>query len=148
MLQIAVQYWCLVSSIIINDQLEFQFDMEERVIASLILSPLLDSFSNECLGARRGDMHFHKTHLVLSSPRSCLCLSWCLCFPHLHSLTSRAEFPSAKAVMDGFGGADLTISKLIGRKWSWRFTKVLQLINIRTLWVYWGCMHIYWYLLL
>ncbi|KAL3742471.1 hypothetical protein ACJRO7_017878 [Eucalyptus globulus] len=34
------------------------------------------------------------------------------------SLTSRAEFPSAKAVMDGFGGADLTISKLIGRKWS------------------------------
>ncbi|KAF7852181.1 hypothetical protein BT93_L5341 [Corymbia citriodora subsp. variegata] len=34
------------------------------------------------------------------------------------SLTSRAEFPSAKAVMDGFGGADLTISKLMGRKWS------------------------------
>ncbi|XP_062096611.1 CBBY-like protein [Humulus lupulus] len=28
------------------------------------------------------------------------------------SLTSRAEFPSAKAVMDGFGGADLTIFKL------------------------------------
>ncbi|XP_072957309.1 CBBY-like protein isoform X2 [Typha angustifolia] len=29
-----------------------------------------------------------------------------------NSLTARAEFPSAKAVMDGFGGADLTISKL------------------------------------
>lgn len=29
-----------------------------------------------------------------------------------YSSTSRAEFPSAKAVMDGFGGADLTISKL------------------------------------
>ncbi|XP_065851781.1 CBBY-like protein [Euphorbia lathyris] len=28
------------------------------------------------------------------------------------SLTARAEFPSAKAVMDGFGGADLTIAKL------------------------------------
>ncbi|KAH7837935.1 hypothetical protein Vadar_019744 [Vaccinium darrowii] len=28
------------------------------------------------------------------------------------SLTSRAEFPSARAVMDGFGGADLTISRL------------------------------------
>ncbi|KAK9265489.1 hypothetical protein L1049_001727 [Liquidambar formosana] len=28
------------------------------------------------------------------------------------SLTSRAEFPSAFAIMDGFGGADLTISKL------------------------------------
>ncbi|KAF3962387.1 hypothetical protein CMV_013097 [Castanea mollissima] len=28
------------------------------------------------------------------------------------SLTSRAEFHSAKAIMDGFGGADLTISKL------------------------------------
>ncbi|KAI6703092.1 hypothetical protein NL676_012228 [Syzygium grande] len=34
------------------------------------------------------------------------------------SVTSRAEFPSAKAVMDGFGGADLTISKLTGRNWS------------------------------
>ncbi|KAI3420485.1 uncharacterized protein J3R85_012793 [Psidium guajava] len=34
------------------------------------------------------------------------------------SSTSRAEFPSAKAVMDGFGGADLTISKLKGRNWS------------------------------
>ncbi|KAH1208875.1 hypothetical protein GmHk_15G043553 [Glycine max] len=28
------------------------------------------------------------------------------------SLTSRAEFPLANATMDGFGGADLTISKL------------------------------------
>ncbi|KAI4297015.1 hypothetical protein L6164_036927 [Bauhinia variegata] len=28
------------------------------------------------------------------------------------SLTSRAEFPSACAIMDGFGGADLTISRL------------------------------------
>lgn len=70
--------------------------------------------------------------------RSCLCLSWFLCFLP-HSLTSRAEFPSAKAVLDGFGGADLTISKLTGRNWSWRFTKVLLLINVRTLWVYWGC---------
>lgn len=34
------------------------------------------------------------------------------------SLTSRAEFPSAKAVMDGFGGADLTISKLRHNQWS------------------------------
>ncbi|KAF3450157.1 hypothetical protein FNV43_RR06237 [Rhamnella rubrinervis] len=33
------------------------------------------------------------------------------------SLTSRAEFPSAKAVMDGFGGADLTISKLRQKRW-------------------------------
>jgi len=30
------------------------------------------------------------------------------------SLTSRAEFPLALATMDGFGGADLTISKLRG----------------------------------
>lgn len=28
------------------------------------------------------------------------------------SLTARGEFPSAKGVMDGFGGADLTIQKL------------------------------------
>ncbi|XP_048321750.2 CBBY-like protein [Ziziphus jujuba] len=34
------------------------------------------------------------------------------------SLTSRAEFPSANAVMDGFGGADLTISKLRQKIWS------------------------------
>ncbi|KAG2689651.1 hypothetical protein I3760_09G148300 [Carya illinoinensis] len=34
------------------------------------------------------------------------------------SLTSRAEFPSAKAIMDGFGGADLTISKLCQKRWS------------------------------
>ncbi|XP_052202490.1 CBBY-like protein isoform X1 [Diospyros lotus] len=34
------------------------------------------------------------------------------------SLTSRAEFPSASAIMDGFGGADLTISRLRGKQWS------------------------------
>ncbi|KAJ7969260.1 Haloacid dehalogenase-like hydrolase domain-containing protein [Quillaja saponaria] len=37
------------------------------------------------------------------------------------SLTSRAEFPSANAIMEGFGGADLTISRLRSlsqKKWS------------------------------
>ncbi|EXB75125.1 hypothetical protein L484_025899 [Morus notabilis] len=34
------------------------------------------------------------------------------------SLTSRAQFPSAKAKLDGFGGADLTISKLRQKRWS------------------------------
>ncbi|KAJ0080996.1 hypothetical protein Patl1_11824 [Pistacia atlantica] len=34
------------------------------------------------------------------------------------SLISRAEFPSANAIMDGFGGADLTISKLRNKQWS------------------------------
>ncbi|XP_010538601.1 PREDICTED: haloacid dehalogenase-like hydrolase domain-containing protein At3g48420 [Tarenaya hassleriana] len=34
------------------------------------------------------------------------------CIVMRSSLTSRGEFPSAKAVMDGFGGADLTIQKL------------------------------------
>ncbi|KAL7210799.1 hypothetical protein ACSBR2_013803 [Camellia fascicularis] len=34
------------------------------------------------------------------------------------SLTSRAEFPSASAIMDGFGGADLTISRLRNKRWS------------------------------
>ncbi|PRQ29947.1 putative HAD-like domain-containing protein [Rosa chinensis] len=33
------------------------------------------------------------------------------------SLTARAEFPSANAIMDGFGGADLTIPKLKNKKW-------------------------------
>ncbi|XVE51709.1 hypothetical protein DITRI_Ditri02bG0062900 [Diplodiscus trichospermus] len=33
------------------------------------------------------------------------------------SFTSRAEFPSANAIMDGFGGADLTISKLCQKHW-------------------------------
>lgn len=37
-------------------------------------------------------------------------VSYFQCFPR--SLTSRAEFPLADATMDGFGGADLTISKL------------------------------------
>lgn len=32
--------------------------------------------------------------------------------------TARAEFRSAKAVMDAFGGADLTLSKLRRKKWS------------------------------
>ncbi|ONK74476.1 uncharacterized protein A4U43_C03F6670 [Asparagus officinalis] len=34
------------------------------------------------------------------------------------SLTARAEFSKAKAVMDGFGGADMSISKLRGKRWS------------------------------
>ncbi|KAE8719980.1 Haloacid dehalogenase-like hydrolase (HAD) superfamily protein isoform 2 [Hibiscus syriacus] len=34
------------------------------------------------------------------------------------SYTSRAEFPTANAIMDGFGGADLTISKLCQKRWS------------------------------
>ncbi|KAK3137093.1 hypothetical protein QOZ80_5BG0447780 [Eleusine coracana subsp. coracana] len=34
------------------------------------------------------------------------------------SFTARAEFPSAKAVMDGFGDTDLTISKLMSKKWA------------------------------
>ncbi|KAK8608224.1 hypothetical protein V6N13_023653 [Hibiscus sabdariffa] len=33
------------------------------------------------------------------------------------SFTSRAEFPTANAIMDGFGGADLTISKLCQKRW-------------------------------
>uniref|UniRef100_A0ACD5W6M4 Uncharacterized protein n=1 Tax=Avena sativa TaxID=4498 RepID=A0ACD5W6M4_AVESA len=33
------------------------------------------------------------------------------------SLTARAEFHSAKAVMDGFGDTDLTISKLLSKRW-------------------------------
>ncbi|KAK8919052.1 hypothetical protein KSP39_PZI021270 [Platanthera zijinensis] len=32
--------------------------------------------------------------------------------------TARAEFRSAKAVMDGFGGADLTVSKLLGKRFT------------------------------
>ncbi|KAE8722928.1 Haloacid dehalogenase-like hydrolase (HAD) superfamily protein isoform 2 [Hibiscus syriacus] len=34
------------------------------------------------------------------------------------SFTSRAEFPTANAIMDGFGGPDLTISKLCQKRWS------------------------------
>lgn len=34
------------------------------------------------------------------------------------SLISRAEFPSANAIMDGFGGADLTIPRLLNKQWS------------------------------
>lgn len=34
------------------------------------------------------------------------------------SSTSRTQFPSAKATVDGFGGPDLTISKLLDKRWS------------------------------
>ncbi|XP_066358641.1 CBBY-like protein isoform X2 [Miscanthus floridulus] len=34
------------------------------------------------------------------------------------SFTARAEFHSAKAVMDGFGNTDLTVSKLLSKRWS------------------------------
>ncbi|KAF9668156.1 hypothetical protein SADUNF_Sadunf15G0099600 [Salix dunnii] len=34
------------------------------------------------------------------------------------SSTSRTQFPSAKATLDGFGGPDLTISKLLQKLWS------------------------------
>ncbi|XP_037439057.1 CBBY-like protein isoform X1 [Triticum dicoccoides] len=34
------------------------------------------------------------------------------------SLTARAEFHSAKAVMDGFGDTDLTVSKLLSKRWA------------------------------
>ncbi|EES17465.1 CBBY-like protein isoform X1 [Sorghum bicolor] len=34
------------------------------------------------------------------------------------SFTARAEFHSAKAVMDGFGDTDLTVSKLLSKRWS------------------------------
>ncbi|XP_068324553.1 CBBY-like protein [Pyrus communis] len=34
------------------------------------------------------------------------------------SLTARAEFPWANGIMDGFGGADLTIPKLLNKRWS------------------------------
>ncbi|KAL5716032.1 hypothetical protein ACHQM5_017772 [Ranunculus cassubicifolius] len=36
------------------------------------------------------------------------------------SLTSRTEFPSARGIMDGFGGGDLTISRLRQKGWSQR----------------------------
>ncbi|XP_037440941.1 uncharacterized protein LOC119308884 [Triticum dicoccoides] len=34
------------------------------------------------------------------------------------SLTARAEFHSARAVMDGFGDTDLTVSKLLSKRWA------------------------------
>ncbi|KAI3890178.1 hypothetical protein MKX03_003827 [Papaver bracteatum] len=46
--------------------------------------------------------------------------SQCIAMPCIvlrSSSTSRVEFPSARAIMDGFGGADLTVSKLLKRRW-------------------------------
>ncbi|KAI3980325.1 hypothetical protein MKX01_001396 [Papaver californicum] len=46
--------------------------------------------------------------------------SQCIAMPCIvlrSSSTSRAEFPSARAIKDGFGGADLTVSKLLQRRW-------------------------------
>ncbi|KAM1008029.1 hypothetical protein FF1_004504 [Malus domestica] len=40
----------------------------------------------------------------------------CDCVVLRSSLTARAEFPWANAIMDGFGGADLTIPKLLSKR--------------------------------
>ena len=51
-----------------------------------------------------------------------------------YSSTSRAEFPSASTIMDGFGGADLTISRLRNKRWSWMSFECLFLSYESVLW--------------
>ncbi|KAF5935953.1 hypothetical protein HYC85_027082 [Camellia sinensis] len=65
------------------------------------------------------------------------------CIVLRNSLTSRAEFPSASAIMDGFGGADLTISRLRNKRWSTILGRKLFFIYIVT---YYGRLRIehYW----
>ena len=52
----------------------------------------------------------------------CQVLLGCSLLYHLSYKASQAEFPSASAVLDGFGGADLTISKLRKKLRSWLFS--------------------------
>ncbi|RWW11424.1 hypothetical protein GW17_00024971 [Ensete ventricosum] len=59
------------------------------------------------------DLIFHINHSLLFS-----CVMNCRCAVCYFSATARAEFRSAKAVMDAFGGADLTISKLRRKNWA------------------------------
>lgn len=68
--------------------------------------------------------YFHKAITLFSFPpfEQCLLLTrkFSCFFSALRnwSSTARAEFPSANSVLDGFGGADLTISRLRKTLWT------------------------------
>ncbi|KAJ8627597.1 hypothetical protein MRB53_020904 [Persea americana] len=71
-------------------------------------------------GAEYGGLPVHQCVLIAGSQSGVLGADniGMPCVVLRSSFTSSAEFPLANAVMDGFGGADLTISKLCHKRWS------------------------------
>ncbi|KAK9088619.1 hypothetical protein Scep_027701 [Stephania cephalantha] len=101
----------------------------EEVASLLKLSIELDDIPSESFqkivatlraGAEYASVPFKNCVLIAGSQvgvRGAECIGM-PCVALRSSLTSRTEFPSASAVMDGFGGADLTISRLLLKRWS------------------------------
>lgn len=101
----------------------------EEVASMLKLSVSLDSTSSESLqktvaalraGAEYAGVSVNNCVLIAGSQSGVAGAEQIgmPCVVLRSSSTSRTHFPSAKATMDGFGGPDLTISKLLDKRWS------------------------------
>lgn len=101
----------------------------EEVASMLKLSVSLDSSSSESLqktvaalraGAEYAGVSVNNCVLIAGSQSGVAGAEQIgmPCVVLRSSSTSRTHFPSAKATMDGFGGPDLTISKLLDKRWS------------------------------
>lgn len=101
----------------------------EEVASMLKLSVSLDSSSSESLqktvaalraGAEYAGVSVNNCVLIAGSQSGVAGAGQIgmPCVVLRSSSTSRTHFPSAKATVDGFGGPDLTISKLLDKRWS------------------------------
>ncbi|XP_011040346.1 PREDICTED: haloacid dehalogenase-like hydrolase domain-containing protein At3g48420 isoform X1 [Populus euphratica] len=101
----------------------------EEVASMLKLSVSLDSSSSESLqktvaalraGAEYAGVSVNNCVLIAGSQSGVAGAEQIgmPCVVLRSSSTSRTQFPSAKATVDGFGGPDLTISKLLEKRWS------------------------------
>lgn len=101
----------------------------EEVASMLKLSVSLDSTSSESLqktvaalraGAEYAGVSVNNCVLIAGSQSGVAGAEQIgmPCVVLRSSSTSRTQFPSAKATVDGFGGPDLTISKLLDKRWS------------------------------
>lgn len=101
----------------------------EEVASMLKLSVSLDSSSSESLqktvaalraGAEYAGVSVNNCVLIAGSQSGVAGAEQIgmPCVVLRSSSTSRTHFPSAKATVDGFGGPDLTISKLLDKRWS------------------------------
>lgn len=100
----------------------------QEVASLLKLSVEIDTISSESLqkivaalraGAEYAEVPVPNCVLVTGNQAGVVAAEQ-ICMPCVvlrSSLTSRAEFPSANAVMDSFGGADLTVSRLRNKRW-------------------------------
>ncbi|ERN14842.1 hypothetical protein AMTR_s00032p00130220 [Amborella trichopoda] len=100
----------------------------EEVSSKLKLSVEIDTTSSEILekvvatlraGAEYAGLPVPNCILIAGSQSGALAAEriGMPCLVLRSSFTARAEFRSARAVMEGFGAGDLTISKLLNRRW-------------------------------